>query len=74
MPRPLDADDELKRTLQSLSLGKARVLTKSPKTREVSPSDTFTYNQEFKHRLCRIKINQVQLKETVSPVILDHTH
>ena len=27
--------------------------------------DQFIFNKEFKHKLCRIKINQVQLKETV---------
>ncbi len=58
-------DCELRRTLQSLSLGKAKVLTKMPKAKDVLDSDKFTFNKEFKHRLCRIKINQVQLKETV---------
>ena len=28
--------------------------------------DEFVYNKEFRHKMCRIKINQVQLKETVS--------
>ena len=28
-------------------------------------ADQFIFNKEFKHKLCRIKINQVQLKETV---------
>ena len=61
-------DDELRRTLQSLSLGKARVLTKHPKVKEVMDSDQFTFNADFKHRMWRIKINQVQLKETVGGV------
>lgn len=60
------ASEALKRTLQSLSLGKARVLLKAPKTKEVTDTDTFQFNKQFKHKLCRIKINQVQLKETVS--------
>ena len=64
-------DGDLRRTLQSLSLGKARVLTKHPKSKEVADSDQFTFNSEFKHRMCRIKINQVQLKETVGVV---YTH
>ncbi len=58
-------DSELRRTLQSLSLGKAKVLTKVPKTKDVLDTDKFTFNEDFKHRLCRIKINQVQLRETV---------
>lgn len=65
-PSNLSASEELKRTLQSLSLGKARVLQKAPKTKEVNDTDTFQFNKQFKHKLCRIKINQVQLKETVS--------
>jgi len=57
-------DGELRRTLQSLSLGKARVLNKYPKAKEVEDSDEFVYNVDFKHKMCRIKINQVQMKET----------
>jgi len=57
-------DGELRRTLQSLSLGKARVLNKYPKAKEVEDSDEFVYNADFKHKMCRIKINQVQMKET----------
>ena len=63
---PCLGDDELRRTLQSLSLGKARVLVKTPKTKEVKDSDKFHYSKDFKHKLCRIKINQVQIRETVS--------
>ena len=65
----LPGDDELQRTLQSLSLGKARVLLKNPKTKEVNDTDEFTYSKEFRHKLCRIKINQVQTRETVSGLL-----
>uniref|UniRef100_H2ZFL9 Cullin-4 n=1 Tax=Ciona savignyi TaxID=51511 RepID=H2ZFL9_CIOSA len=58
-------DAELKRTLQSLACGKARILTKSPKGKDVNDNDTFSLNTEFKHKLIRIKINQIQLKESV---------
>ena len=34
--------------------------------KDVHDRDEFVYNKEFRHRMCRIKINQVQLKETVS--------
>ena len=70
----LSEDGELRRTLQSLSLGKARVLTKHPKVKEVEDSDQFTFNADFKHRMWRIKINQVQLKETVGVVCCTHMH
>ncbi|XP_033637591.1 cullin-4A-like [Asterias rubens] len=57
-------DTELRRTLQSLACGKARVITKTPKGRDVDDGDKFFFNNDFRHRLCRIKINQVQMKET----------
>lgn len=57
-------DVELKRTLQSLACGKARVLHKAPKGKEVDGSELFTFADDFKHKLYRIKINQVQMKET----------
>ncbi|OAA38533.1 ubiquitin ligase subunit CulD [Metarhizium rileyi] len=55
---------DLDRTLQSLACGKARVITKHPKGREVNPTDTFTFNQAFSDAKYRVKINQIQLKET----------
>jgi len=57
-------DAELIRTLQSLACAKFRVLTKHPKGREVNPTDTFTVNLAFTDAKFRIKINQIQLKET----------
>lgn len=63
-------DGELRRTLQSLACGKARVLTKNPKSREVEVNDRFQYNNEFTNKLFRIKINQIQMKETVNIYIL----
>lgn len=59
-------DSELRRTLQSLACGKARVLLKVPKGRDVEDGDKFVYNSDFKNKLFRIKINQIQMKETVS--------
>lgn len=58
-------ESELRRTLQSLACGKARVLTKVPKGRDVLDNDKFIFNSEFTNKLFRIKINQIQLKETV---------
>ncbi|KAJ1117587.1 hypothetical protein NDU88_005784 [Pleurodeles waltl] len=58
-------DGELRRTLQSLACGKARVLVKYPKSKDVEDEDKFVINNDFKHKLFRIKINQIQMKETV---------
>lgn len=55
----------MRRTLQSLACGKIRVLAKVPKGRDVMDDDRFVYIKDFKNKLFRIKINQVQLKETV---------
>ncbi|KAK3901669.1 hypothetical protein C8A05DRAFT_34641 [Staphylotrichum tortipilum] len=55
---------ELDRTLQSLACGRARVLTKHPKGREVAPTDTFAVNKGFTDPKFRVKINQIQLRET----------
>jgi cullin 4 len=58
------AEAEVKRTLQSLACAKLRPLTKHPKGREINETDTFTVNLHFEHPKYRVKINQVQLKET----------
>ncbi|KAK1774520.1 Cullin family-domain-containing protein [Copromyces sp. CBS 386.78] len=57
-------DAELQRTLQSLACGKTRVLNKHPKGREVNKTDTFSVNRSFTDPKFRVKINQIQLKET----------
>ncbi|PYI16341.1 cullin-4B [Aspergillus violaceofuscus CBS 115571] len=58
------SDQELQRTLQSLACAKYRVLAKKPKGREVHKTDEFAYNPGFSDPKMRIKINQIQLKET----------
>ncbi|KAF7269567.1 hypothetical protein GWI33_017456 [Rhynchophorus ferrugineus] len=57
-------DGELRRTLQSLACGKARVLVKIPKGRDIQDDDRFRFNADFTNKLFRIKINQIQMKET----------
>ncbi|XP_047984787.1 cullin-4A [Leguminivora glycinivorella] len=57
-------EGELRRTLQSLACGKARVLSKAPRGREVKDNDHFSFNNDFTNKLFRIKINQIQMKET----------
>lgn len=42
-----------------------RVLKKDPKGKEVSDTDTFTFDKTFTHSLFKVKINQIQIKETV---------
>ncbi len=56
---------ELARTLQSLACGKLRVLNKLPKGKEIEPGDRFVFNDECNDRLFRIRISQVQMRETV---------
>ncbi|GMP73586.1 hypothetical protein CsSME_00031299 [Camellia sinensis var. sinensis] len=58
-------DKELRRTLQSLACGKIRVLQKSPKGKEVDDDDSFVFNEEFAAPLYRLKVNAIQMKETV---------
>lgn len=65
-------DGELRRTLQSLACGKARVIKKEPKSREVENNDKFHFNNEFSNRLFRIKISQIHMKETVITADLDY--
>ncbi|KAM0754279.1 Cullin-domain-containing protein [Meredithblackwellia eburnea MCA 4105] len=57
-------DKELARTLQSLACGKVRVLQKTPKGRDVNPGDQFNFNKDFKDDHIKIRINQIQQKET----------
>ncbi|KAH0512310.1 Cullin-4B [Microtus ochrogaster] len=57
-------DGELRRTLQSLACGKARVLANNPKGKDIEDADKFICNDDFKHKLFRIKINEIQMKET----------
>ncbi|WZZ02211.1 hypothetical protein YC2023_074539 [Brassica napus] len=58
-------DKELRRTLQSLACGKVRVLQKYPKGRDVQDRDEFDFNDTFTAPLYRIKVNAIQMKETV---------
>lgn len=47
-----------------MACGKLRVLTKSPKGRDVKQTDKFQVNRGFQDAKFRVKINQIQLKET----------
>ena len=61
-------DGELRRTLQSLACGKVRILTKSPKGKDIGDGDTFAVNDSLQEARYRIKVNTVQLKETQEEV------
>ncbi|KAJ3271112.1 hypothetical protein HDV01_007049 [Terramyces sp. JEL0728] len=54
---------ELVRTLQTLSLGKYRLLTKSTKQKEIAVDDTFTFNDKFTSPLAKIKILTISSAE-----------
>ncbi|CAG8559228.1 15498_t:CDS:10 [Funneliformis caledonium] len=56
---------ELDRTLQSLACGKVRVLKKFPKGRDVNTTDEFIVDENFDVKLIRIKVNAIQMKETL---------
>ncbi|KFD58884.1 hypothetical protein M514_00047 [Trichuris suis] len=57
-------EEELRRTLQSLACGKFRVILKHPMSKDVADTDKFTFNSKFQNKMRRIKINQIQTKET----------
>lgn len=69
----LITDFELKRTLQSLSCAKFKILLKEPRSKEINEKlDTFKFNHSFTNPMTRIKIqtvtnkveNKAELKET----------
>jgi len=55
---------ELDRALQSLACGRVRVLTKHPKGKDVRPTDTFSVNLAFSDPKVKVKINQIQMRES----------
>lgn len=62
-------EKDLVRALQSLAMGKAtqRILIKTPKTKEIEPSHTFTVNDSFTSKLYRVKIQSVAAKGESEP-------
>jgi len=64
LPPSLIDDKQLIRTLQSLACAKYRVLLKKTKGKDIFPTDIFRVNRLFSEPKFRIKINQIQLKET----------
>lgn len=66
------AEEQLRRTLQSLACGRYRVLSKTPRGKEVGVGDRFEVNKGFVDVKFRVKINQIQLKETKEEVKETH--
>ena len=68
-------DAELKRTLQSLCLGRqkdSRVLLKKPKSSIIEEKSWYKINSDYKSKFFRVKINTVQIKETVKKIKKKH--
>jgi cullin 3 len=75
-------ESDLKRTLQSLSVAKYRILTKSPQGKEIRPDDTFKINEEFTAPQYKFKLLTIsasaesdgERKETMTKVDEDRKH
>eukprot|EP00127_Corallochytrium_limacisporum_P004725 Clim_evm79s172 gene=Clim_evmTU79s172 len=57
-------DKTLRTQLQSLACAKVRPLIKEPKGRDVEDDDVFHFNDKFENKHVKVKINQIQMKET----------
>lgn len=56
------ADQDLKRTLQSLACAKYKILSKSSKGRDILANDIFSFNKDFTSNMTRIKIQALASK------------
>lgn len=56
-------DDDLKRSLISLALGKHKMLIKSPEGRTINKEDTFVLNEKFSDRARRVRIPLPQVED-----------
>jgi len=60
-------EEELKRTLQSLTLGKQKILLKQKAgSKEITEDMGFRFNDAYTNPKTRIHINTIQLRETVA--------
>ena len=60
----MEPEADLRLTLASLCLGKARVVRKEKKGTSIGEGDAFLFNSEFRHQLRRLRINAIQARET----------
>ena len=56
---------ELKKSLQSLSCGKYKVLIKNTEGKNINENDSFAFNKEFESSSRVLKINSIQAKESL---------
>jgi hypothetical protein len=61
---PLRSENQAENGYRGLWV-QVKVLKKDQKGKEVLDTDTFTFDKKFTHSLYKIKINQIQIKETV---------
>jgi cullin-4 len=59
---------DIDRTLLSISLGKVKIVKKSPHVKQVLPTDVWSINQDFTHAQRRIVVNTIQATETPQEV------
>lgn len=68
-------EKELRRQLLSLAHPKVRVLRKSPNSKSIEPTHTFTYNMDYESKLRRVKIPLLAAapvkQEVVPPVVVE---
>jgi cullin-4 len=62
--------EDLKRTVQSLALGKKRVLMKRPAGKDIDDDDEVFFNKNFEDKNHNVRINTIQVQETVRQIIL----
>lgn len=62
--------EDLKRTVQSLALGKKRVLMKRPAGKDIDDDDEVSFNKNFEDKNRNVRINTIQVQETVRQIIL----
>ncbi|XP_063729790.1 cullin-3-A-like [Symsagittifera roscoffensis] len=57
---------EAARALQAIAVGKPqnRILVKTPKTKEIEPTDSFCVNDDFYSKLFKIRVTNIQAKES----------
>jgi len=55
---------DLKRNLYTLSCAKYKILIKDPQNAKFLPTDSFAFNNEFKSKLFRVKVNPVPMGNT----------
>ena len=60
---PLFISDELKRHLISICAPKFRLLKKKPKSKSIKPDDKFYFNNDFKHKMKRLRIPLVSMRK-----------